>query len=121
MRMGKRIREARTYLNLRQQDLEDASNGEIDKSIWGNLERGKQRVNEEVLKVMEKVAPQFIYWIVTEKTLPESGQISPEIAKKCEELNLPMDRTGWKTTDEAINMWNEYVKNFKERSANSIV
>jgi len=82
--MKDRIKEVRNALKISQRKLGEITG--IDRDVWRNIEYGKQRVNEDHLAALEKVAPQYIYWIVTGKTLPESGQISPEIEGKCEEL-----------------------------------
>ncbi len=82
--MKDRIRQVRTVLKMSQRKLGDATG--IDRDVWRNIEHGKQRVNEDHLAALEKIAPQYIYWIVTGKTLPICGQISPEIEESSEEL-----------------------------------
>jgi transcriptional regulator with XRE-family HTH domain len=87
--MRNRIKTVRLSLNMSLRDMETASNiieGGIDRSVWRNVEAGKQRINEDHITVVRKIAPQYIYWVITGETLPESGQISPEIEEKCEEL-----------------------------------
>jgi transcriptional regulator with XRE-family HTH domain len=82
--MKDRIRLIREKLGMTPRDMERETG--IDRYTWTSVERGKQRVNEDHLAALEKIAPQYLYWVVTGKTLPESGQISPEIVDKCEEL-----------------------------------
>lgn len=82
--MKDRIKQVRTVLKMSQRKLGDATG--IDRDVWRNIEHGKQRVNEDHLAALEKIAPQYIYWIVTGKCLPICGQISPEIIDKNEEL-----------------------------------
>ena len=46
---------------------------------WANLRNKKIRLNEDHIECLKVVAPEFIYWIMTGKVLPEAGQISPEL------------------------------------------
>lgn len=88
-RVKNRMKAVRLSLNMSLRDMEYASDiieGGIDRSVWRNVEAGKQRINEDHIRVIKKIAPQYIYWVITGETLPESGQISPEIVDKCEEL-----------------------------------
>jgi transcriptional regulator with XRE-family HTH domain len=82
--MKNRIKQVRNALGISQRKLEEVTG--IDRDVWRNIEYGKQRVNEDHLAALEKIAPQYIYWIVTGKTLPICGQISPEIEESSEEL-----------------------------------
>lgn len=61
----------------------------IDRSVWRNIESGKQRIHEDHIKAMCKIAPQYIYWLITGELLPETnhGQTRPtETAEEFEEL-----------------------------------
>jgi hypothetical protein len=51
----------------------------IEEYKWGNIEKGTQKVNEDHIEAVAKHWPEFAYWLVTGKTIPEAGQISPEI------------------------------------------
>lgn len=51
----------------------------ISQYKWGNLLTGKQRVNEDHIAALNKLWPQFTYWLVTGHTIPDAGQISPEL------------------------------------------
>lgn len=51
----------------------------IKANDWSSLRNRKIRLNEDHIEGLKKVAPEFIYWIMTGETLPEAGQISPEI------------------------------------------
>lgn len=53
---------------------------EINRYTWGNIKNRGQRVNEDHIEAIAKIWPQFRYWIISGKTLPEAGQISPEIS-----------------------------------------
>jgi transcriptional regulator with XRE-family HTH domain len=79
-----RIRLVREKLGMTPREIEKETG--VDRYTWTSVERGKQRVNEDHLKAIQKIAPQYLYWVMTGETLPESGQISPEIEEKCEEL-----------------------------------
>jgi len=60
----------------------------IDRYKWGNIRGRKQKVNEDYLEALNKTFPQFSFWIMTGQTIPEAGQISPEIEKTRSENNL---------------------------------
>ncbi|MGY8872261.1 MAG: hypothetical protein ACKVJE_17630 [Pseudomonadales bacterium] len=42
---------------------------------------GNQKLNNEQLDLINKAFPQYVYWLATGDTIPESGQISPELEK----------------------------------------
>jgi len=75
--MGERIKLARVTENMTTKDLERLT--DIDRSTWGNVEGGRQRANEDHLNALKKIMPKYMYWIVTGETLPECGQVKPEI------------------------------------------
>jgi len=54
----------------------------IDRYKWGNLINGKNRLNEDHIEALNKIWPEYIYWLVTGKTIPQAGQISPEEEEK---------------------------------------
>lgn len=62
---------------LNEIDLEKETG--ISRHIWGNLKTGKQRANEDHIEAITNKWPEYAYWITTGKTIPEAGQISPEI------------------------------------------
>ncbi|MEJ1364276.1 MAG: hypothetical protein RPU42_04135 [Candidatus Sedimenticola sp. (ex Thyasira tokunagai)] len=37
----------------------------------------KTRINQDIIKAVEQLWPQMIYWLITGKTLPKCGQTSP--------------------------------------------
>lgn len=51
----------------------------IKSTTWANVRLKKIRINEEHLEAIIKLFPEYAYWITTGKTMPEAGQISPEI------------------------------------------
>jgi len=60
----------------------------ISKHTWGNLRTGKQRANEEHIEAINKIWPEYAYWLSTGLTIPEAGQISPELEEIREKQNL---------------------------------
>ncbi|MET0103181.1 MAG: hypothetical protein ABW078_15730 [Sedimenticola sp.] len=62
----------------------------IGYSKWTNPLNGKQRFNEDHITALTTLFPEYAYWLTTGKTIPESGQISPEI----EELRRSGQRKG---------------------------
>lgn len=54
----------------------------VDRMKWANVKRKAQRVNQEHIEAAVKLWPEYAYWLTTGKTIPEAGQISPEIEKK---------------------------------------
>ncbi|GAA3588378.1 DNA-binding protein [Marinobacter xestospongiae] len=60
----------------------------IDRYKWGNIRGRKQKVNEDYLAALAEAFPQFAYWLMTGLTLPEAGQISPEMEKAHSENSL---------------------------------
>lgn len=60
----------------------------IDRYKWGNIRGKKQKVNEDYLEALAEAFPQFAYWLMTGMTIPEAGQISPEIEKARKENKL---------------------------------
>lgn len=69
------------YLQLSTTELEKQTG--VDRYKWGNL-RNKEnlRANEEHLEGIKKIAPEFIYWVVTGQELPAAGQIKPSTKTK---------------------------------------
>lgn len=45
---------------------------------WQNFDRGRQRANDEMLEALGRVWPQYAFWLMTGKTDPEHGHLSPE-------------------------------------------
>jgi len=84
-----RIIELFDSLELTSKKMEEMTG--IDRYKWGNIRGRKQKVNEDYLEAINQAFPQYSYWIMTGKTIPEAGQISPEIEKARSENSL---RTG---------------------------
>ena len=51
----------------------------IDRMKWANLKRSRVRAQQEHIEAIVALWPEYAYWITTGKTLPEAGQISPEL------------------------------------------
>lgn len=62
---------------LKNPELEEITG--IKATTWGNLRTGKQRANEDHIAAICKLKPEYAYWIATGLTLPQAGQISPEL------------------------------------------
>ncbi|WP_273258581.1 hypothetical protein [Ectopseudomonas guguanensis] len=50
----------------------------IDREKWYALRKGGRRINEDDIKAIVGLAPEYALWLVTGNTAPESGQTSPE-------------------------------------------
>lgn len=53
----------------------------IDREKWNAIRGKRRRVNEDDIEAFNEAFPQFAYWLTTGKTIPEAGQISPEMEK----------------------------------------
>lgn len=62
----------------------------VKATTWGNLKTGKQRANEDHIEAITAIRPEYAYWITTGLTIPEAGQISPEL----EETRQKLDKAG---------------------------
>lgn len=54
---------------------------------WRAVENGKQTANEGHITALSKIWAEYKYWVVFNETMPEAGQISPEIEETRQ--NLP--------------------------------
>ncbi|MEW6038403.1 MAG: helix-turn-helix transcriptional regulator [Pseudomonadota bacterium] len=82
--IGKRIRQLREFKGLSRRDLERQTGVEDYK--WRAIEEERQQTNEEHITALAKIWPEYKYWIVFGETIPEAGQISPEIEETREKL-----------------------------------
>ena len=76
--MGIKIRliEIIKYSGMKQTAIAEKSG--IPYSRWRSvLHNDKTRVNEDIITAIDKLFPQFTYYLVTGNTLPDSGQTSP--------------------------------------------
>lgn len=53
---------------------------------WQAVENGKQTANEDHITALSKIWPEYKYWLVFNETMPEAGQISPEIEETRQNL-----------------------------------
>lgn len=58
----------------------------IDREKWYALRKGARRVNEDDIKVIVEIAPEYALWLVSGKIAPECGQTSPEYDEANEKL-----------------------------------
>ena len=79
MGMRERIRKVYEWSGMSAAQLEKETG--IDRYTWGNLLNlnKKVRANEDHISAIDKLFPQFSYWIATGRTQTEAGNISPEI------------------------------------------
>jgi len=83
--MKDRIRKLRESLGFDRTMLE-AKTG-IKAKTWANVENGLQKANEEHIKAIIEKWPEYAYWLTTGQTIPEAGQISPEIEETRKNLS----------------------------------
>ncbi len=75
--MRERIIQVIDKSGLSKEELEKATGISFYK--WNNLRTKKQRANEDHLEAINKNWPEYSYWVMTGETIPEAGQISPEL------------------------------------------
>lgn len=59
----------------------------IKATTWANVRNEKSRYNEDHIEAITKLWPQYAFWITTGLTLPEAGQISPDLEEQRRKLN----------------------------------
>lgn len=74
--------------NKKPKELEQLTG--IDRMSWSNLKRRMIRVHGEHIEAAATLWPEYAYWLVTGKTQPEVGNISPEL----DELRKNLARAG---------------------------
>jgi transcriptional regulator with XRE-family HTH domain len=82
--IGKRIEKLRKFKGLSRRKLEQETG--ITDYTWQSVEIGRQLANEEHIKALCKIWPEYKYWLVFGETMPEYGQISPEIEETQQKL-----------------------------------
>jgi hypothetical protein len=50
----------------------------IDREKWYSLRNSRRRMNEEDIIALNKIFPQYAYWLSTGQILPDAGQVSPD-------------------------------------------
>ena len=86
--MRERVRKIIDRSGLPLSEIENLTG--ISQYKWGNLLTGKQRVNEDHINALQKLWPQYTYWLVTGDTIPEAGQISPDL----EDVRKKLEQAG---------------------------
>jgi transcriptional regulator with XRE-family HTH domain len=82
--IGKRIEKLRKYKKLSRRKLEQETG--IADYTWQAVEIGRQLATEEHIKAISNLWPEYKYWLVFGETLPECGQISPELEETRKKL-----------------------------------
>ncbi len=82
--IGKRIEKIRKFKRLSRRKLQELTG--IPDYTWQAVEIGKQSINEEHIKALTKIWPEFKHWIIFGETIEEAGQISPEIEEQRQKL-----------------------------------
>ena len=77
-----RIKQAIKHREMNYHDVESKTG--FPESRWNKALNGHLKLRWEEVESITKLFPEFSYWITTGKTLPESGQISPEIEATAE-------------------------------------
>ena len=67
------------FKKAKSKELEETSG--IDRDRWNNIRKTKPtaKVRAEEVEALTKIFPEYAYWLATGKTLPQVGQISPEL------------------------------------------
>ncbi|WP_150046131.1 helix-turn-helix domain-containing protein [Methylomonas rhizoryzae] len=82
--IGQRIEELRKFKGLSRRKLQEVTG--IADYTWQAVEIGKQIANEDHIKALSKLWPEYKYWLVFGETCVENGQISPELEETRQKL-----------------------------------
>lgn len=85
MNINQRLRSLRDHLKLGRHDFSTSIG--MKKQTLANIENERQQINGSYLEAICEAYPEYAYWLVTGKTLPEAGQTSPEL-EKMHDLNF---------------------------------
>lgn len=77
--MREKIRAIREIKGLSRTEF--AKETGVPAKTWENVENGLQKANEDHLKAVAKRWPEYAYWLMTGNTIPEAGQISPDMER----------------------------------------
>lgn len=77
MIIEERIKKLLAFKKVTYDDV--ARKTEIGYSRWKNALNGRAKIRWEEIDAICNLFPEYEYWITRGKTLPESGQVSPEI------------------------------------------
>lgn len=78
--VNKRIRMLREFLKLSRDEF--ALKLHIKSNQLANIETNKQKAPAWYIEAINEEWSEYGYWLGTGKTLPEAGQISPEIEQR---------------------------------------
>ena len=53
----------------------------IDRDRWNSVKHSKAKMAASEIEALDKIWPDYSYWLATGKELPEAGQISPMTKK----------------------------------------
>ncbi|MDD5036837.1 MAG: hypothetical protein PHE55_19085 [Methylococcaceae bacterium] len=84
--IGRRIRHIRELKGLSRRDLEKKTG--IEDYKWRAIEERRQQTNGDHIAAIARLWPEYKHWIVFGETIPEAGQISPELEQVKEPLGL---------------------------------
>jgi transcriptional regulator with XRE-family HTH domain len=82
--IGERIEKLRKFKGLSRRKLELLTG--IADYTWQSVEMGKQIPNEAHIEALSKIWSEYKYWLVFGETMPEAGQISPELEETRQNL-----------------------------------
>lgn len=54
---------------------------------WVSVRNRRVRVNEDHIEGLKLVGPQYVYWVMTGETIPEAGQVSPDLEATRQKLD----------------------------------
>ncbi len=74
--MRERFVQILEYKKLTAKKLEQLTG--IDREKWYALRKGGRRINEDDIKAIVGLAPEYAFWLVSGNIAPECGQTSPE-------------------------------------------
>ncbi len=57
----------------------------ISAKVWAHIYHGRTSPDAKHIEAMGALFPEYAYWIMTGKTIPEAGQTSPDL-EQLEEL-----------------------------------
>ncbi|MBN3562509.1 hypothetical protein [Aliamphritea spongicola] len=77
MNIDDRIRKLLNFIDLSTEDL--ARKTDTKYGRWTTIRKTGGRARAEEVEILCKLYPQFQMWIATGETLPEAGQVSPEL------------------------------------------
>ena len=72
-----RVKNLREWLNLSRDEFSKKTS--IGSTQLANIEQRKQKAYAWHIQAIAKEWPEYAYWLITGGTIPEAGQISPEM------------------------------------------